>query len=104
MEKAIIKIKPYTGKEVVEASQTNWSFTGHLLEDLGKNGVIINNEDVADGIYQVEVHGVETPCLGYFWSESPKNNRVIKHGLVCYINDGDANAFARRQLSINKAS
>lgn len=105
MKKETIKIKPIANKAVVEASQSGWSFTGHLLEDLGNNtGVISNNSNLADGIYLVEVHGIETPCIGYFWSESLKSDCVIKRGLVCYINDGDANAFARHQFSLKSAS
>lgn len=106
MKTETIKIEPYSNTEAIEASQdSKWAFTGHLLEDLGNtNGVITNKEKFADGIYLVEVHGVDTPCLGYFWSECLNNHRAIQHGLVCYINDGDANAFARHQFSIKSAS
>lgn len=105
---------------------SGWEFTGHLLEDLGNNiGFIANKEELAltdvnvkyaglrdwihqympDGIYPVEVSGVDTPCIGYFWAEVrlqpqfPRRNRVIQHGMVCYINDGDANAIARNQFA-----
>ena len=104
---------------------SGWEFSGHLLEDLGENiGFIANKEELPltdvsvkyaglrgwiyqhlpDGIYPVEVVGVETPCIGYFWAEVIKpqfsrRNRVIQHGMVCYINDGDANAIARNQFT-----
>ncbi len=105
---------------------SGWYFHGHLEADLGYDlGVIINKEElpvqglrvhysdgkskilqyIPEGIYQVQVHGVETPCIGYFWpfvNESkrvPELNRVEMRGLVCYINDGDANAYARRQYN-----
>lgn len=105
---------------------SGWEFIGHLLEDLGNNtGFIANKEELPlidvnvryaglrhwihqhlpDGIYPVKVVGVETPCIGYFWAEVcinpqfPRRNRVTQHGMVCYINDGDANAIARNQFA-----
>lgn len=106
-----------TGKIIAN----DWAFTGHLHEDLGNNfGIIINKEELEltdvkvkygprewthqsfpNGVYPVKVAGVATPCIGYFWAsvvvdpECPNSNRSIQHGIVCYINDGDANAVAR---------
>lgn len=105
---------------------SGWYFHGHLEDDLGYDLGVITNKDelpvkgltvhysdgetkihqyIPDGIYLVEVHGVETPCIGYFWplvnesKRAPELNKVEMRGLVCYINDGDANAYARQKYA-----
>lgn len=36
-----------------------------------------------DGIYEVEVIGIDSPCIGYFWID----NRDEQRGLVCLVSD-----------------
>lgn len=62
-------------------------FFGHLAEDHegGETSLILSNSPSV-----VSIDGIETPCMAYF------NGR---HGLVCYINDGDANSIARNQFT-----
>ncbi len=103
-----------------------WYFHGQLECDLGYDLGVITNKDelpvqglrihysdgtskiaqyIPDGIYPVQVHGVETPCIGYFWplvyeSKSiPSLNSVELRGLICYVNDDEANAYARQQYA-----
>lgn len=48
-----------------------------------------------DGICEVEVHGVDKRCIGYFWTvldrdkESP-SGPIIQRGLVCLEDDMEA--------------
>lgn len=73
-----------------------WYFHGKLEDDIGYDkGLIINSdyikhfgyweEFVNEGIYDVEVIGINKPCIGYFWQA---NNRT--RGLVCYKDDQKA--------------
>lgn len=61
-----------------------------------------------NGVYECEVYGVSTPCVGYFWTTDEMDvlfdKKVIKpvwrqRGLVVFSNDGDANAYARAMMS-----
>lgn len=62
-------------------------FIGHLAEEQGggETSLILSNSPSV-----VSIDGIETPCMAYFNGH---------HGLVCYINDGDANSFARHQFT-----
>lgn len=101
-----------------------WRFQGQIAKDLKSGYGIITNKNelptgtipvrnivyhceamqfLMTGIYPVLVHGVDVPCIGYFWSKPHihpthvERNSVYQYGIVCYANDGDANAYARKQ-------
>ena len=90
--------------ENVKNSGGWWYLHGQLQEEIGYDkGLILNIEpeemnstqtDIAlEGIYQVEVEGIEKPCIGYFWIDSLKLGR----GLVCYKNDLESVEYARNK-------
>lgn len=62
-------------------------FIGHLAEDHegGETSLMLSKSPSV-----ISICGIETPCMAYF------NGR---QGLVCYINDGDANSIARNQFT-----
>lgn len=65
----------------------NLKFFGHLAEDQegSEISLILTNSPSV-----VSLDGVDVPCMAYF------NGR---RGLVCYINDGDANSIARHHFN-----
>lgn len=62
-------------------------YFGHLAEDYkgGDTSVILSD---SPSVFFID--GIETPCMAYFKGQ---------HGIVCYINDADANAYARRKYN-----
>lgn len=77
-------------------------FHGKLADDIGYDKCeIMNIEDldiqvhekyedisiitIPDGIYDVEVEGIDHPCIGYFW-----NVYNFQRGLICYKTDFEA--------------
>lgn len=77
-------------------------FHGKLEDDLGYDKCeIMNLEDldiqfrekhedisiitIEDGIYDVNVEGINKPCIGYFW-----NVYNFQRGLICYKTDIEA--------------
>ena len=84
---------------------------GELEEDLGYDICEIMNfgdldvqyhkvtEDttivtIPDGIYDVEVIGIDKPCVGYFWNDSDN-----QRGLICYKTDFEACEYAMEKFN-----
>lgn len=67
-------------------------YFGHLAEDHGKMCIHVSTEvfDSMSTPKVIEIDGVDTLCVAY----PSTDNR----GLVCYINDGDANSIAKHKL------
>ncbi len=84
-----LKIKMDTTK----SQNIRLKYFGHLAEDLGKgyttSAIPTGTKMTSPQI--IDLNGVDVPCAAYF-------SGVEKDGLICYINDGDANAFARNQF------
>lgn len=68
-------------------------YFGHLAEDLGKGyATIAIPSDTKMTIPQIiSLEVTDVPCAAYF-------SGAEKDGLICYINDGDANTIARNQF------
>lgn len=68
-------------------NQVCLKYFGHLAQDRNESSVTIALSNSPQVVF---LSGVETPCMAYFTGN---------HGVVCYINDGDANAYARHQFT-----
>lgn len=51
------------------------------------------------GCIPVDVHGIEKPCIGFFWPVHIHTNHYVERGLICYANDTEAIMFARDKLA-----
>lgn len=49
-----------------------------------------------DGIYDVEVHGISKPCIGYFWITEMEDIPKLR-GLVCFKDDKEAVEYAKKK-------
>lgn len=74
-------------------SKIRLNYFGHLAEDLGTGytTIAISADTEINSPQIINLNEVDVPCAAYF-------SGTEKDGLVCYINDGDANAFARNQF------
>lgn len=61
-----------------------------------------------NGVYECEVYGTDETCVGYFWTAEEEDvdfgNGIVKpvwrqRGLVVFLNDVDANAYARSMMA-----
>ena len=61
-----------------------------------------------NGVYECEVYGTDETCVGYFWTTDEQDvdfgKGIVKpvwhqRGLVVFLNDGDANAYARSMMA-----
>lgn len=82
-----------------EPQSIRLNFFGHLAEDLGNGFITIVNPKHTPQISPriINLTDVETPCVAYY----PGNGA---DGVICYINDGDANSFARQQFVGNQVT
>lgn len=79
-----------------ELQSIRLNFFGHLAEDLG-NGyttIAISKQIPLTFPRIINLDGVETPCTAYYAGNGTD-------GVICYVNDGDANGFARQQFTAN---
>lgn len=93
--------------EDIKNSGQWWYLHGELEEDVGYDkGLILNIKpeqlekrlhlpDInLKGEYEVEVKGINKPCIGYFWIDSMKLGR----GFVCYKDDSEGLEYAKRKF------
>ena len=95
-----------------------WYLHGNLDSEIGYDkGVFCNLEDfnlyikncyyngnkryfdivcLEDGIYDVEIIGIDKPCVGYFWIIN-KEHIPECHGLVCFKDDKEACEYAEQK-------
>lgn len=57
-----------------------------------------------DGIYDVEVLGIDKPCIGYFWTSFEQYDNVIgeypiMRGLVCFKDDKEGVEHAEKKYN-----
>lgn len=100
-----------------------WYLHGKLEEIVGYDKAMMLNVDelphktvpsivydecviLEDGIYPVEIIGIDEPCVGYFWTVIEKdylypnkNSSVQQRGLVCLKSDIEACKFARMEYT-----
>lgn len=58
-----------------------------------------------DGIVDVEIEGIDRPCVGYFWTSNHRNvywngktyHKWEQRGLVVFKDDVDANEYAMKK-------
>lgn len=125
------QINPYNGASYLHGHLEEWAnndlFEFYGLPDSCLKGTCkwhtasgfyaVNNENKVEyrekphlnGVYEVEVYGLEVPCIGYFWTTNEREVTLkgtdVKFpiwqqcGLVCMANDGDANAYARAKMA-----
>lgn len=97
-----------------------WYLHGKLEDEIGYDkGVFCNLEDfnlyikncyfngnkeyfdvvcLEDGIYDVEVIGIDKPCVGYFWI-TDKEHIPACRGLVCFKDDKEACEYAEQKYN-----
>lgn len=94
--------------EDVANSGNWWYFHGKLQDDIGYDkGLIMNIKpnqldrrngyrDInLEGEYEVEIIGIEKPCIGFFWID---NSLKFGRGLVCYKDDIEAIKYAKNKM------
>lgn len=98
-----------------------WYLHGDLESEIGYDkGVFCNLEDfnllikncyfngnkeyfdvvcLEDGIYDVEVIGIDKPCIGYFWINETNNGIPECRGLVCFKDDKEACEYTEQKYN-----
>ena len=102
-----VKIQPANiyALELEDITLGWWYLHGQLQEDIGTDqGYILNltpeqldftnRTIILNGIYEVEVVGIDKPCIGFFWFNF---NKV--RGLVEYKDDKAGLKYARQQYT-----
>lgn len=104
-----------------------WYLHGELEEIVGYDKAMMLNIDelphktvpsmafgkctiLEDGIYPVEIIGIDKPCVGYFWTiiekdylDPNRNSIVQQRGLVCLKSDVEACKSAKRRYIARSA-
>lgn len=99
--------------EDIKDSGNWWYLHGRLQDDVGYDKGLIENirpEQVENrcgypdinlnGEYEVEIRGIDKPCIGYFWIDSIGLGR----GLVCYKDDLEEIKFAKENYKEKSSS
>lgn len=93
-----------------------WYLHGKLMEEIGydlaeflnlKEDMVTITKDryseyhtacLKEGIYDVEVVGIDKPCIGYFWTSNRAGDPRTT-GLVCFKDDKEACEYAAQKYA-----